>query len=89
MANFTFLEVHLDVDASDLPFGSSEPPAIESAPKPEPEPDRDRSSAVSEPSSTVPVAVIAGVALLVLAIGAAVAVKLLRDGTADDLAEEF
>lgn len=87
MADFTFLEVHLDVDASDLPFGPSESPAVESAPTPKP--DRDRSRAVSEPSRPVPVKLIAGVALLVLAIGAVVAVKLLRDGTVDDIAEEF
>ncbi len=89
MPDFTILELHihdgpnLDTDASGLPFGKKRSKSEPAKPRAQKQPE---SGGLGD---RLPTRLLVGVAVVVLAIGAVVAAKLLTGDAVDELAEEF
>jgi hypothetical protein len=89
MSDFTILELHihdgpnLDTDAPGLPFGKKQSKSEPA--KPRPQKQRESGSL----SDRLPTRLLVGVAVVILAIGAVVAAKLLKGDAVDELADEF
>lgn len=86
MVDITVVELHVDVDTENLPFGEQQSSA--------PDPPTDTSTP-QQPARTesglrerIPVRLLIGIAVLLLAVGAVVTVRLIGRDT-DDLAEAF
>jgi hypothetical protein len=86
MVDLTVLELHLDVDAEDLPFGDQR------ASTPDSPTDTGAAEQPARPEAglreRIPVRLLVGLAVLLLAVGAVVAVRLI-DRDTDNLGEAF
>lgn len=89
MPDFTILELHihdgpnLNTDAPGLPFGKKQSKSEPAKPRPQ------KQTESGGLADRLPMRLLVGVAVVVLAIGAVVAAKLLKGDAVDELADEF